>query len=807
MERAAAPSGRVDASRLRAACDPATFPFASTADLPALDGIVGQERATRATRFGIGMRHAGYNLFVLGPPATGKTRSIRRVIEAAAREAAAPPDWCYVHNFTDPYRPVALALPAGRGRELRAAMQRLVDDCKGRVPRAFEGEAFGHQKARILDELTTRQKAEMAALEQEVEAQRFVIVRTPGGLAIAPARDGKALGAEDFAALPEAEQTRINAAGTALNERLEETLRRLREHERDARDTHGRLVHEVGAAAIRPLVQEVRERFTGLDAVARYLEQVAADLIEHAEEFAQLAEQRPPALPWMAPPGAFLERYRVNVLVDRTADTGAPVIVEEAPSFANLVGRIEHHVQFGTLVTDFTLLQAGALHRANGGYLLLEVKDVLAHPGAWQALKKAIESHTVRIEEPFADLRLVSATSLAPEPIPLDVKVVLIGNPYLYYLFHALDEDFRALFKVKVDFDDSLPRTPEFEMLIARFVGDVCREEGLRHFAPDGVARLIEHCSRTVWHQDRLTSRLGDLIDLIREAVFWSATNEHALVRRDDVARAVDERRQRANLVEERLARMTAEGTLAIATAGEVVGQVNGLAVLTLGDHAFGRPTRITARTFLGGEPGVVDIEREAKLGGPLHSKGVMILTGFLAGRHARARPLALSATLTFEQQYESVEGDSASAAELCALLSSIAGLPLRQDLAITGAVNQHGDVQAVGGVNEKIESFFDLCLSRGLSGRQGVIIPAVNTIHLMLRDDVVEAVRAGTFHVHAVASVDEAIALLSGRAAGERDAEGRFAAGTVNAAIDAALDANVERLRALRQPPSGTGA
>jgi lon-related putative ATP-dependent protease len=699
---------------------------------------------------------------------------------------------------------MAVELPAGRGRELRAGMQRLVEECRARVPRAFESEEFAHQKARILENLAARHKEEMSALEREVTAQGFMILRTPGGLAVSPARDGQPLSEEDFRALPEAERRRINQAGSVFNERIEATGRRMREFEREARDAHEQLAEQVATAAIRPLVQELRGRFADVEGATRYLDQVQADLIEHAGDFQRLAEGgATPPLPFLAPPGAFLERYRVNVLVDRTGVRGGPVVIEDNPSFGNLVGRIEHHVHFGTLVTDFTLLQAGALHRANGGYLILEAKDVISHPGAWPALKKAIESRSVRIEEPFADLRLVNAVSLAPEPIPLDLKVILIGSPFLYYLFHAADEDFRALFKVKVDFDDSLPRTPEFEGLLARFVGDVCREQGLVHFEADGVARLVEHCSRLVSHQARLTSRLGELIDLVREAAYWATQNGHACVGRDDLTRAIDEKRQRANLVEERLARLTSEGTIAIATDGEAVGQVNGIAVVALGDHAFGRPARITARTFLG-EPGVVDIEREVKLGGPAHSKGVLILSGFLAGRHARGRPLAVSATLTFEQQYDEVEGDSAASAELYALLSSVAGIALRQDLAVTGSVNQRGEIQAVGGINEKIEGFFDLCRRRGLTGRQGVLIPAANAVHLMLRDDVVEAVRAGRFHVHPVRTVDEGIALLSGCPAGEPDAEGRFPDGTFNAAVEATLDANVERLRRLRQHSDG---
>ena len=792
----------LDPSQLRAACDPATLPFRSTVDLPPVGGMIGQERAERATRFGIGMRHEGYNLFALGPPAMGKTRTMHRVLAEVAREAATPSDWCYVHSFADPYRPVAVELPAGRGRELRAGMQRLVEECRIRVPRAFESEEFARQKSRILEQLATRHKDEMNALEREVTAQGFVIVRTPGGLAVAPARDGRPLSEEEFHALPEAEQRRMNEAGMRFNERVEATMRQVHELEREARNAHEKLVEEAATGAIRPVVKELRDRFADVAGAARYLEQVQADLIEHAGDFQRLSEgATTPPFPFLVPPTAFLDRYRVNVLVDRTGTRGAPVVTEDTPSFVNLVGRIEHHVQFGTLVTDFSLLQAGALHRANGGYLILEAKDVLAHPGAWQALKKAIESRSVRIEEPFADLRLVNAVSLAPEPIPLDLKVILIGSPFLYYLFHALDEDFRALFKVKVDFDDSLPRTPEFEMLIARFLGDVCREHGLPHFTADGVARVVEHCSRVVSHQRRLTSRMGELIDLVREAGYWAAQSGHALVERADVARAVEEKRQRANLFEERLARVTAEGTLAVATDGEAVGQVNGIAVVALGDYAFGRPARITARTFLG-EPGVVDIEREVKLGGPTHSKGVLILSGFLAGRHARKRPLAVRATLTFEQQYDEVEGDSASSAELYALLSSVAGIPLRQDLAVTGSVDQRGVIQAVGGINEKIEGFFDLCRQRGLTGHQGVLIPATNTIHLMLREDVAEAVGAGLFHIHPVRTVDEGIELLSGRTAGEADADGRYPDGTFNAAVEATLDANVERLRRLQQHP-----
>jgi lon-related putative ATP-dependent protease len=478
-------------------------------------------------------------------------------------------------------------------------------------------------------------------------------------------------------------------------------------------------------------------------------------------------------------------------------------VLESNPTYTNLIGRMEHRAHFGTLLTDFTLIRPGALHGANGGYLILEAIDVLRNPLAWDALKKALKSRSIRIEDPLHEWRLASEAGLQPEPIPLSVKVALIGSPIVYYLLCALDDDFRELFKVKVDFDDSLPRTREYELLYARFVATAARDQRLRHFSADGVARLIEHCSRLVADQGRLTARLGDVLDVVRESSFWAAQHDHALVPAADVSHAIAQKIYRENLLEERAARLLAEGALLIATDGAVAGQVNGIAVLVVGDYAFGRPCRITARTFVG-EPGVIDIEREAKLGGRVHSKGVMILSGFVAGRYAPGEPLAFSASLAFEQQYDEVEGDSASSAELYALLSSLAGVPLDQGLAVTGSVNQRGEIQAVGGVNEKVEGFFDVCAARGLNGSQGVLIPEANVRNLMLRDDVIQAVRDERFHIHAVSTVDDALALLSGREAGERGPDGRFPPGSFNAAVEDALMANVRRLKELHTAAAG---
>jgi lon-related putative ATP-dependent protease len=793
---------RLKPEELRLVCDPAMLPFHSTEELASLDTMIGQDRALDATTFGIGVKHEGYNLFVLGPAATGKTTTMQRLLAQAAASEPPAADYCYVHNFADPYRPAALQVPPGRGHELRDEMARLIEECKARLPRAFESEAFERQRSEILEGLARRQEQEIAELEATARAHGLVVVRAHGGLAVAPAPFGKALSPDEFAELPEPTRQRIAAALEALEEPVEATLRRLREHERAARAAHQKLVSEVATAATRQLIRELRDRFAGLEAVQRYLDGVERDLIAHAELLRGREEDKP-TLPFLPAPQAFLDRYRVNVLTDHSGARGAPVVLESNPTHGNLLGRIEHHVHFGALVTDFTLIKPGALHQANGGYLILEAKDVLLNFLAWDALKKALKSRSIRIQEPLEELRLVTAATLAPEPIPLTVKVVLIGTPRLYYLLYNLDEDFRELFKVKVDFDDSLARTPEVELLYARFVAATCREEGLPHFSADGVAKLIEHSARMVAHQGRLSARLGLLRDVIREAAFRAKQGGHPLVGGDDVTRAIADRIYRVNLLEERMGRLIAEGELMIATGGDAVGQVNGVSVLSSGDHAFGRPSRITVRTFAG-EPGVVDIEREAKLGGPVHSKGVMILTGFLAGRYARQSPLALSASIAFEQHYEEIEGDSASSAELYALLSSLSGIPLKQGLAVTGSVNQLGQIQPVGSVNEKIEGFFDACRSSGFDGQQGVVIPEANVHHLMLREDVVQAVREQRFHVHAISTVDEGLAVISGRVAGERGADGAFPPDTVNAAVERALTENVARLRLMRgEPPA----
>jgi predicted ATP-dependent protease len=683
----------LNVEELRASCDPKSLGFQSTEELPILDGMIGQERALTATQFGIGVKHVGYNLFVLGPPATGKTTTMQRLLAKTAEHEPVATDLCYVHNFSDAYRPTALDVPAGRGRELQRQMACLVEECKVKLPRAFEGEEFERQKSQILADLARRQETEVGQLEDRARAVGFVVVRTPTGFGVAPAPKGKPLDPDEFSALPAAVQERLGAAARELQQYVDATLRQLRQVEREAGQAHEKLVSEVAAAVTRHLIGELRDNFTGLDAVQRYFNDVEKDLIAHAEEFRGSADGKP-TLPFLPPPGAFLDRYRVNVLVDRSQDRGAPVVIETNSTHGNLLGKIEHRAHFGTLVTDFMLIRPGALHRANGGYLILEVKDLLRNFLAWESLKKALKGGSIRIEEPLEEYRLVTAASLAPEPISLSVKVVLIGSPLLYYLLYNLDEDFGELFKVKVDFDDSFERTHETELLYARFVAGSCREHKLAPFSADGIARLIEHGSRMVAHQQRLSSRLGVLLDVVRDASFYATERGHGQVTGDDVDHAIGQKVYRANLVEERVGRMIQEGTLLIATDGAVVGQVNG----------------------------------------------------------------------------------------------------------ISGSVNQRGEIQPVGGINEKIEGFFDVCRARGLTGREGVLIPATNVRHLMLRRDVVDAVREQKFHIHAASAVDDALEILSGRPAGERMEPGaQFPVGSFNAAVEHALAESFDRFKALR--------
>ncbi len=788
------------AAQIRPLCDPGQFNFTSTADLPDLPGIIGQQRALRALQFGMGMSAKGYNIFVVGPAGTGKSTAVRQFIQADAARLAPAGDWIYVHNFQDPSHPNAILVPAGKGRALRTDLEALVKELQRAIPAAFESEDYVKERDKIIAALKEDHEARFRQISEQVEKYNFSLIRLPGGFMLTPVIGGKPITDAQFEQLTEEQRDKLLKLREKLQADLDTAIIKMRQRENQANAEMSALDESVARLTIQHPLAELHSRFDDLPDVQRHLQTMTEDLVANVEAFKGGDGKAGDLQAAMQAVGAegLLRRYSINLFVDNGDGLGAPVVYESNPNFANLVGRVEHQAVMGALFTDFTMVRPGALHRANGGYLVLDATAVLERPQAWDALKRALKERVVRVEEYAQSLGLISTSVLEPEPIPLNLKVVLAGSSYLYYLLSSYDEDFDELFKVQADFDDRMPRDAEHIQDYAQFIATLCRQQNERHFLPAAAAQVVDFGSRLVGDQRYLSTRFRDIADLVTEASYWAGQNGRDLVTAADVQQAIDEKRQRGNRYEEWVREETGRGIMLMSVGGERVGQINGLSVLQLGNSSFGVPSRITARTFLG-RGGVIDIEREARLSGPIHSKAVMILSSFLSGRYARLLPLSLHATLVFEQSYAGVEGDSASVAELCVLLSAIADLPLRQDLAITGSINQHGDVQPIGGVNEKVEGFFDTCRALGeLTGSQGVIVPQANVEHLVLREDVVEAVANGSFHLLAVTTVDQALEVLTGLAMGEMDEEGNYPADSINGRVLAALQAAHDRMQEL---------
>jgi lon-related putative ATP-dependent protease len=795
-------------------CDPAELPFDLCSELEEAPGLIGQERAVEALRFALRMRATGYNVYALGASGTGRHSMVERLLREKAESEPTPPDWCYVSNFADPQKPRCLQLPPGRGAGLAAAMKGLIAELRAALPAAFERDEYRARRDAIEQQFRQRSEEAFGAMQQRAAAKNITLLRTPAGLALAPTRDGKVMPPEAFNELPQAERERIQHEIEAIQGELEATMRQVPLWEREHRDTVQALNRETTAFAIALLMQELRSDYSDLPEAAPYLDAVERDIKENVDDF--LAPAAPPETPTPVPgpivreiEEARFRRYQVNVVIDNGIDNdgqhGAPVIYEDNPTHQTLVGRVEHLARFGALVTDFNLLTPGALHRANGGYLVLDAQKLLTGNLGWASLKRALKAGQIRIETLEQLLSMASTVSLAPEPIPLRVKVVLIGPPTLYYLLSAYDEDFSDLFKIAADFEDRVERTPETTLLYARLICAMTRRENLRPLNRGGVARVIEQAARLAGDSDKLTANVRAFLDLLREADQFAADTGKEVVGEAEVQAAIDAQIRRGDRVYRRLQEEIGRGTIRIQTDGDEIGQVNGLSVITLGNLAFGTPSRITAQVRLGrGE--VVDIEREVELGGPLHSKGVLILSGFLGGRFGGNRPLSLNASLVFEQSYGGVDGDSASAAELFALLSALAEVPIRQSFAVTGSVDQRGQIQVIGGVNEKIEGFFDACRITGFTGRQGVVVPAGNVKHLMLRRDVVAASREDAFSIYPIDTVDQGLELLTGLPAGQPDDNGDYPAGTLNHRIAARLDAFAARAAELARAASALG-
>ena len=784
---------------LHCACDPASLGFDTTDALPRLEEVIGQPRAFRAMELGTEVSGPGFNIFVLGLPGSGKTTLIREYLERKAAAEPVPDDWCYVNNFLDSHQPKALKLPAGRGVDLRKDIQSFLTRCKSEIVRVFESKEYKEELKRLKESQEKYSERELTKLNKLVNKDNFLIVRTPFGLMLVPAEGGKPMTPADLEAMTPKKREKLERVEAKLQDEVKAGLERIRDKERDTHEKVQELNSRTALFAVEYLIKELKAKYEGLEQVITHLESVQQDMVTNIDQI-RLSDTEAKGPSGLLSTPDFLQRYDVNIVVDNSIRDSAPVIVENHPSYHNLIGRIEHEVFMGASRTDFTMIRPGALHRANGGYLILPARDVLLSSYTWEGLKRVLREESIRIVSLGTQLGLLSTVSLEPEPIPLRVKIVLIGTPLLYYLLRSHDEDFAKLFKVKAEFANLMDRTKETENEYALFVKAVVDANQLPPFESTAVARIIEYGSRLAEHQGKLSTRFGKIADLIRESAYWAGKLDQKVVTTGAVDKAIEENIFRSNLIEERLQEMVSDETLLIDVAGEAIGQVNALSVLAMGDYAFGRPTRVTA-TVHSGQDGVVDIEREAKLGGRIHTKGVLIISGLLGERYGQNQPLSLSAALTFEQSYEAIEGDSASAAELFALLSAIAEVPLRQDLAITGSVNQHGQIQAVGGINEKIEGFFKTCKVKGITGSQGVIIPKGNVPHLMLNDDVIQAVTDGKFHIWPITTVDEGLGLLAGREPGELKEDGTYPEDSINYAAAARL---VEFADAVRAVSSG---
>lgn len=785
-------------------CTFAHLNFTTTDDLDTDVEFIGQERAIKSIELGIAIQRQGYNIFALGPSGTGKHGLVRRLVEKRAAAEPPPNDWCYVNNFQQPYIPRALRLPPGTGRTLQQDMERLIEELRTGLSSAFDSEEYQTRRRVLEAEFNERQQGTFKVLQDQARERGLTLLRTPAGLAFAPLKDGEVLPPDEFQKLPEEERARLENEVEALQVELQKVLLQVPRWEREFRSRLRDLDREVATLVINDVVDDLLEKYKELPNVLEYLQAVQQDVGEHLEDFLSDPDARPEGeppvnlpVPGGAKVSATLRRYQVNVLVDASGATGAPVIYETNPSYLNLVGRVEQMAMMGALITDFTLIKPGALHRANGGYLLLDADKVLSSPYAWEGLKRALQFQQIRIESPAQMMNLSSTISLEPEPIPLDVKVILLGERRIYYLLTQADPDFLDLFKIAADFDDEFVRDEETVTQYARLIATIVKREELLPFDRSAVCRVIEHAARVVEDRERVTARTQTIVDLLQEADHWAMTAGATVVSAEHVQQALDAQVYRNDRIRERMQEEILRETIFVDTDGEKIGTINGLSVISMGTYSFGRPSRITATVTMG-KGDVLNIEREVEMSGPFHSKGVLILSSYLRSRYAQEHPLTLDASLVFEQSYGGVDGDSASSTELYALLSAIAQVPIKQSIAVTGSVNQLGQVQAIGGVNEKIEGFFDLCKARGLTGEQGVMIPSSNVKHLMLRHDVIKAVAEGKFHIYPISTIDEGIEVLTGIPAGKANAKGVYPKGTINRMVSDRLAKLAEKRREL---------
>ena len=792
---------RVPAEKLRWRCDPGQYKFECTDELTPLRDFIGQDRAIRAVKFGLGMNKKGYNIFVTGLTGTGKASAIKRHLEqivAQSKEAQNPiSDWCYIHNFSDPDRPKVLRLSRGKGKAFQEALDGLLQELKSSIAKAFSGEEYDRQRTEVTEQSQERRNSVLKKLEEDVNQQGFTVQPSSVGMMLIPLVDGKPLSQREYMALPEEQRKGLEEGRQELTKVVKEKLEQVQTLEKEIAEEFKSLDAKIAEFAVGRPFGQFEGTYSDFPEIREYLEDLKAYTLRRISLFREGEGQitSPPVLQASAGERDPYLPFQVNVFVDNSTTVGPPIIVEPNPSYGNLFGKIERRPVLGAYTTDHTMLKPGAINEANGGYLVIDVQELLTNPGAWEGLKRVIKTNEARLEDAVERFGFMVPQGLRPEPIPTEVKVVITGDQMLYQLLAQYDQDFWELFKVKADFDYEIRKSEENLAAYAAFVCACCEAEQIPAFDRTAVARVAEYGARLVSDQDKLSSRFGFIKDLVIESSYWAEQDGSQRVYHRHVQQAIEEKIHRSNLIDEKIRDLIVEGTLMVDVTGEVIGQVNGLAVYDLGVIAFGKPSRITATTFLG-QDGVINIEREVKLSGSTHDKGVLILSGYLGWKYAKNKPLSLTASLAFEQNYEGVDGDSASSTELYAILSSLSGLPIRQNLAVTGSVNQRGEIQSVGGINQKIEGFFDVCRSKGLTGDQGVVIPYQNIRNLMLREDVVKGAEEGQFHIYGVKSIDEGIELLTGVTAGEAQEGGTYPEGTVNNLVDECLRDQAESLK-----------
>ncbi|MGC8976143.1 MAG: Lon protease family protein [Candidatus Ratteibacteria bacterium] len=774
--------------------------FKTTEEIPPLEGIIGQDRAKKALEFGLQIKSKGYNIFVSGITGSGRTSSVEQAVKKIAEKGKTPDDWCYVYNFSNPDTPNVLRFPAGKANEFKKDMENLVNELKIELPKTFESEVYEEHRNQIIKEFQNKRNELLEEIENSAKEASFQIKHKPSGIVFIPLLEGQPIKEEEMENLSEEAKNEIKKKQEILYEQLDEVLRKIREYEKQAKEKLNKLEKETAKFTISPKIKELKEKYKDFEDVCNYLDEVEKDMIENIDDFKEKREIE--ILPGLKLPDRepSLTRYTVNVLIDNSQTMGAPVVKETNPTAYNLCGRIEYRPHFGAMVTDFTMIKPGALHKANGGFLILQVLDLFKNYFAWETLKRALKNDEIIIEDINEQFRLINTPTLRPSPIPLDVKVILIGHPIFYYILYAYDEDFRKLFKVRADFSLIMDKNEEGYKNYASFISKICREENLKHFDRFAVGKVIEYGSRVVEDRNKLTTRFIEIADLIREANFWAEIDNSPVVQEKHVKKALEEKVYRSNLIEKRIEELIKEGTIMVDTDGEKVGEINGLSVISLGDYSFGKPSKITCNVYVG-RSGVINIDREVKLAGRIHNKGFLILNNYIYEKFGQDEIISFSASICFEQLYEEIEGDSASSTEIYVLLSALANVPIKQGIAVTGSVNQKGEIQPVGGINEKIEGFYYTCKAKGLTGKQGVIIPERNLKNLVLNDEVVEAVEKGIFHIWAVRSIDEGIEILTDIPAGQKKEDGTYPEGTVNYLVSKRLRELTEKyLKSLKR-------